>query len=42
METVLYEYSFDFLEYLTNLIPLIVGIGFFFFIFWHYKSAKKR
>ena len=29
MEKVLYEYGFDLSEYLLNLIPLIVGIGFF-------------
>ena len=29
MEKVLYEYGFDLSEYLWNLIPLIVGIGFF-------------
>ena len=29
MEKVLYEYGFDLSEYLFNLIPLIVGIGFF-------------
>ena len=28
METVLYEYGFDFKDFSTNFIPLIVGLGF--------------
>ncbi len=41
MEKVLYEYGFDLSEYLLNLIPLIVGIGFFATLISIIK-AKKR
>jgi len=41
MEKVLYEYGFDLSEYLLNLIPLIVGIGFF-AISISIIKAKKR
>lgn len=35
METVLYQYHFNYLSSLTLLIPLIVGFGFFFFWKWY-------
>lgn len=35
METVLYEYHFDYFESLILLIPFIVGLGFFSFWKWH-------
>ena len=41
MELVLYEYGFDFREYLTNVIPLIVGIGFFSLSFSIIKTQKR-
>ena len=42
MEKVLYEYGFDLSEYFWNLIPLIVGIGFFATSISIYKSEEER
>lgn len=44
MENVLYEYSFDFKDFSTNFIPLIVGIGFLcisLLLVWNKKANPK-
>ena len=40
METILYEYHFDYLQILPFLIPFIVGFSFFFI--WKWYPAKNR
>ncbi|MBQ8416155.1 MAG: hypothetical protein IJX13_04570 [Clostridia bacterium] len=42
METVLYQYHFEWLEYLQNLIPLAVGSGFFTLTFLNMRAQKHR